>query len=131
VGGRLAGFAWEEDRGEGEGGGRDALDERGRDGLAGPAPGGEGVHHDDVVGLEGGVELGLAVCLLAISSAASLPHRRVGRSVGSWTYLATLWTPMILAELLNPLKMCCGCGCCVWKLRRLLSRLRETVLDNM
>lgn len=37
------------------------LDEHWRDGLAGSAPGGEGVHHDDVMFLEGGVELGLAV----------------------------------------------------------------------
>lgn len=39
----------------------DLLDESWGNGLAWAAPGGESIHHDDIVLLEGGVELGLAV----------------------------------------------------------------------
>jgi hypothetical protein len=50
-------------------GGEGVLDERRRDGLAGTAPDGEGVEDDNVVLLEGSLELGLAVAGEAMVSA--------------------------------------------------------------
>lgn len=72
---------------------RDVLDEGRRDGLAGAAPDGEGVEDDDVVLLEGGIELGLAVGGEAVVSAGSGEADMEG---GGGAYFWTLWTPMIL-----------------------------------
>ena len=77
--------------------GENVLDDLRGDDFAGTAPGREGVEDDDLVILDGGFELGLAVCL-----SVSIHKKELGAYEGQ-TYFARLWTPILIAEDLNPL----------------------------
>ena len=77
-------------------------DLRGND-FAGTAPGREGVEDDDLVILDGGLKFGLAVSPYV--SICSMMNKSVQKLRP--TYLARLWTPILTAVDLNPLKKFC------------------------
>ncbi|TKW52894.1 hypothetical protein CTA1_12068 [Colletotrichum tanaceti] len=112
---RRACTACDGDQGRGKEG-IDLLDKEGGDGLAGRAPGGEGVNEDQVL-LQGSVELGLAIVVGVESASKSAKGGAAHTGTASSKYARGAgWFVKVFFGSVQPTSRRCGQPC--WAKRR-------------